>query len=64
MAFGTIAQSQKPTFFENLMTQKKVAAGIFSVHLTRGKEQGSEVRTLAQYSLLDVHHSTSFVMTY
>ena len=45
MAFGTIAQSGSPTFFENLMAQKKVAAGIFSVHLTRGREQGSEVRT-------------------
>ncbi|KAI0355595.1 acid protease [Trametes cingulata] len=43
LAFGSIAQSGKPTFFENLLAEKKLAASVFSVHLTRGKERGSEV---------------------
>ncbi|KAF7980778.1 hypothetical protein HWV62_36837 [Athelia sp. TMB] len=43
MAFGTIASSKKPTFFENLIAQKKVAAPLFSVHLTRNQVTGSEV---------------------
>ena len=43
LAFGTIAQSQKPTFFERLIQDKKVAAPLFSVHLTRNQETGSEV---------------------
>ncbi|KZP11615.1 acid protease [Athelia psychrophila] len=44
MAFGTIAQSKKPTFFENLIEQKKVAAPLFSIHLTRNQAGGSEAR--------------------
>src|SRR6202050_4542496 len=43
LAFGTIAQSKKPTFFENLIKEKKVAAPLFSVHLTRNQASGSEV---------------------
>ena len=44
MAFGTIAASNVPTFFENLLTQKKLSAGMFSIHMQRGQEDGSEVR--------------------
>jgi hypothetical protein len=47
LAFGTIAQSKKPTFFENLIAAKKVAAPIFSVHLTRNQASGSEVSEAA-----------------
>jgi hypothetical protein len=46
MAFGTIAQSKKPTFFENLMQEKKLVAPLFSVHLARSQEMGSEARFL------------------
>ncbi|KAH9948670.1 aspartic peptidase domain-containing protein [Amylocystis lapponica] len=42
LAFGSIAASRQPTFFENLMSTKQLAAGVFAVHLTRGKETGSE----------------------
>ncbi len=46
MAFGTIAQSRQPTFFENLIKERgdKIAAPLFSVHLSRHKERGSSVR--------------------
>ncbi|KAI0675188.1 acid protease [Trametes maxima] len=43
LAFGSIAACGKPTFFENLLAEKKLAASVFSVHLTRGKESGSQV---------------------
>ncbi|EIM83394.1 pepsinogen A, partial [Stereum hirsutum FP-91666 SS1] len=43
MAFGSIASSGKPTFFENLMMERQLAAPIFSIHLTRNQVQGSEV---------------------
>ncbi|KAI0949197.1 hypothetical protein AcW1_008881 [Taiwanofungus camphoratus] len=43
LAFGSIAQSKRPTFFENLMESKQLAAGAFSVHLARGQETGSEI---------------------
>ncbi|OSD06750.1 acid protease [Trametes coccinea BRFM310] len=43
LAFGSIAQSGAPTWFENLLEEKKLAASVFSVHLTRGKAKGSEV---------------------
>lgn len=43
MAFGSIASSGKPTFFENLMTERQLAAPIFSVYLTRNQAKGSEV---------------------
>ncbi|KDR75428.1 hypothetical protein GALMADRAFT_249483 [Galerina marginata CBS 339.88] len=43
MAFSTISVSGKPTFFENLIKEEKVVEPLFSVHLERGKEVGSEV---------------------
>jgi hypothetical protein len=43
MAFGTIAQSRAPTFFENLLQQRAVSAPLFGVHLERGHAQGSAV---------------------
>ncbi|KAM5538930.1 hypothetical protein V8D89_007425 [Ganoderma adspersum] len=43
MAFGSIAESGRPTFFENLLAQKQLAQSIFSVHLTRTRETGSQV---------------------
>ncbi|KAF4621164.1 hypothetical protein D9613_000610 [Agrocybe pediades] len=43
MAFSSIAASGQPTFMENLIIQKRLAAPIFSVYLTRGKETGSEL---------------------
>ncbi|ETW80500.1 hypothetical protein HETIRDRAFT_440362 [Heterobasidion irregulare TC 32-1] len=43
MAFGTIAQSRRPTFFENLIEGRQLAAPLFSVHLERRQETGSEV---------------------
>jgi hypothetical protein len=43
MAFGTIAQSRRSTFFESLIAQRKVPAPLFSVHLSRHQESGSSV---------------------
>ncbi|CAA7259283.1 unnamed protein product [Cyclocybe aegerita] len=43
LAFSTIASSKQPTFFENLIREKQLAAPIFSVHLARNQETGSEV---------------------
>ncbi|KAH9935665.1 aspartic peptidase domain-containing protein [Fomitopsis serialis] len=43
LAFGSIAQSRQPTFFENLMTSKQVASGAFAVHLQRDQAAGGEV---------------------
>ncbi|KIM79007.1 hypothetical protein PILCRDRAFT_10666 [Piloderma croceum F 1598] len=37
LPFGTIAQSKKPTFFENLIEAKKVAMPLFNVHLIRNQ---------------------------
>jgi hypothetical protein len=45
MAFGTTAQSRQPTFFENLIKERKIAAPLFSVHLSRHEERGSSVRS-------------------
>lgn len=45
MAFGSIAQSHQPTFFENLIKERKLAAPHFSVHLSRHEEKGSSVRS-------------------
>lgn len=45
MAFGTIAQSRQSTFFENLIKERKLAAPLFSVHLSRHEERGSSVRS-------------------
>jgi len=38
MAFGTIAQCRQSTFFENLIKERKLAAPLFSVHLSRHEE--------------------------
>lgn len=46
LAFSSIAASGRPTFFERLIRDKQLAAPIFSVHLTRGQEEGSEVRLI------------------
>ncbi|KAJ6475306.1 aspartic peptidase domain-containing protein [Mycena vitilis] len=43
LAFGTIAQSGKPTFFETLIANNMLPAPMFSVHLSRNHENGSEV---------------------
>ncbi|KAF9227375.1 acid protease [Gyrodon lividus] len=43
LAFSTISNSRKPTFFENLISQGFVQAPLFSVYLTRGQIQGSEI---------------------
>ncbi|KAJ7703261.1 aspartic peptidase domain-containing protein [Mycena rosella] len=43
MAFGTIAQSGKPTFFETLIERNMLPAPMFSVHLSRNQESGSDV---------------------
>jgi hypothetical protein len=43
LAFGTIAQSRSPTFIENLIKARKIRP-LFSIHLTRGVEKGSEAR--------------------
>jgi hypothetical protein len=43
MAFGTIAQCQQPTFFENLIKAHALPAPLFSVHLSRHEEGGSSV---------------------
>lgn len=41
MAFSSVATSGEPTFFENLIKNNKVAAPLFSLHLTRRKSVGS-----------------------
>ncbi|KAF4598292.1 hypothetical protein EYR38_006688 [Pleurotus pulmonarius] len=43
LAFSSISTSRQPTFFENLIMQKSVAAPLFSVHLARQQATGSEV---------------------
>ncbi|KAJ6586859.1 aspartic peptidase domain-containing protein [Mycena vulgaris] len=43
LAFGTIAQSGKPTFFETLIERGMLPAPMFSVHLSRNQEKGSDV---------------------
>lgn len=43
LAFGTIAVTKQPTFFENLLSQRKLVDSIFSMHLTRQDPDGSEV---------------------
>jgi hypothetical protein len=42
MAFGTVAQCGKPTFFETLMS-KNMVPPMFSVFLARNQESGSEM---------------------
>ena len=53
MAFGSIAQSRSPTFFESLIAQRKVPAPLFSVHLSRHEQAGSSV-CIKSISLLRV----------
>ncbi|TCD70341.1 hypothetical protein EIP91_003970 [Steccherinum ochraceum] len=43
LAFGTIATSKKPTFFESLLASHQLEFPIFSVHLTRQHIEGSEI---------------------
>lgn len=43
LAFSTIANSQKPTLFENLVSQSQLVAPLFSFYMTRTKPRGSEV---------------------
>lgn len=43
MAFSSIAMSGQPTFFENLIKEGVVSQPYFSLYLTRGQTNGSEV---------------------
>ena len=43
MAFSSISSSGKPTYFENLISNKAVAAPYFGVHLARRQASGSQV---------------------
>jgi hypothetical protein len=43
MAFGAIATSNKPTYFENLMSSKAVSNPLFGFHLTRKQASGSSL---------------------
>ena len=69
LAFGTIAQSKKPTFFENLIEAKKVTSPMFSIHLTRNQVVGSEVcslmfwKALSSSLILSSSHGSVLVVT-
>ncbi|KIM30378.1 hypothetical protein M408DRAFT_65967, partial [Serendipita vermifera MAFF 305830] len=43
LAFGTIATSKRPPFFENLLSARKVRAPYFGISLARGRNLGSEL---------------------
>ncbi|KIY74371.1 acid protease [Cylindrobasidium torrendii FP15055 ss-10] len=43
MAFGTISRTRAETVFENLMRQGQIQDPMFSIHLGRMREQGSEL---------------------
>jgi hypothetical protein len=43
MAFSSISASGKPTYFENLMSNRAVANPYFGFHLARRQPQGSSV---------------------
>ncbi|KAJ6593840.1 aspartic peptidase domain-containing protein [Mycena capillaripes] len=43
LAFSSIAQSGKPTFFETLIAKGMLPAPMFSVHLSRNQADGSEI---------------------
>lgn len=43
LAFRSISRMNAPTFFEGLLAGHKLAAGIFSTHLTRGSADGSQI---------------------
>ena len=48
LAFSSIAASGQLTFIENLIMKERLAAPLFSVHLERGKEIGSEVISICR----------------
>lgn len=54
MAFGSIATSGKPTYFENLMSSKAVNNPLFGFHLARRQTTGSQVSftTLAKLLII------------
>ncbi|KAI0690105.1 aspartic peptidase domain-containing protein [Cytidiella melzeri] len=43
LAFQSISRMNAPNFFENLLSSRKLPAGIFSMHLTRGQVDGSQI---------------------
>jgi hypothetical protein len=43
MAFGSIATSNKPTYFENLINNKAVNNPLFGFHMTRKQVDGSQL---------------------
>ena len=53
MAFSSVASSGKSTYFENLIRQGSVKVPIFSFHLARHQEYGSQVgsRVFQPYSV-------------
>jgi Eukaryotic aspartyl protease len=56
LAFGSISQMNKPTFFETLVRKGHIALPLFSVHLARNQPSGSEVPTfLAARTTADAH---------
>lgn len=58
LAFSTISATGRPTLFENLMKENKLLAPFFSVHLSRGTVDGSEV---PPYFLDPVHKNSPIV---
>ena len=58
LAFSTISSTGKPTLFENLMRENKLMAPFFSVHLTRGTEDGSEVLQLGPDPMRKYSHTS------
>lgn len=49
LAFQSISRMNTPNFFESLLSERKLPAGIFSMHLTRGAEEGSQVSSRSRY---------------
>ncbi|WRT69985.1 uncharacterized protein IL334_006978 [Kwoniella shivajii] len=43
MAFSSISSSGKPTYFENLISNKAVSSPLFGFHMTRRQAQGSQL---------------------
>ncbi|KAH8828296.1 acid protease [Flagelloscypha sp. PMI_526] len=58
LAFGTISRSRRPTFFENLILQEKIQDPVFSVHLTRHQESGSEASDLFYFLFVFIVESS------
>ncbi|KIY44362.1 acid protease [Fistulina hepatica ATCC 64428] len=71
LAFGTIAQTKKPTVFENMLDHRRVSAPLFSVHLERNKADGSEVcfgcydisKTMGSITWIPVESKTYWCLT-